>query len=68
MGMAQGKNTIPFLEGLVVGDIKGIEDGSGSYSIFTNENGGIIDDTVISKVCTCHSYKGSCQLIGLIWR
>ncbi|KAK9864651.1 hypothetical protein WJX84_008674 [Apatococcus fuscideae] len=46
----KGKNTIPFLEGLVVGDIKSIEDGSGSYSIFTNENGGIIDDTVISKV------------------
>ena len=45
----QGKNTIPFLEGLVVGDIKGIENGSGTYSIFTNENGGIIDDTVISK-------------------
>ena len=48
--MEQGKNAIPFLEGLVVGDIKGIEDGSGSYSIFTNEKGGIIDDTVISKV------------------
>ncbi len=46
----QGKNAIPFLEGLVVGDIKSIEDGSGTYSIFTNENGGIIDDTVISKV------------------
>lgn len=46
----KGKNTIPFLEGLVVGDIKGIENGSGTYSIFTNENGGIIDDTVISKV------------------
>ena len=41
----QGKDTIPFLEGLVVGDVAGIPDGSGSLSVFTNEKGGIIDDT-----------------------
>ena len=46
----QGKDAIKFLEGLVVGDIQGIKDGMGSLSVFTNEQGGIIDDTVITKV------------------
>ena len=46
----QGKDAVQFLEQLVVGDIAGIENGSGSLSMFTNENGGIIDDTVVTKV------------------
>lgn len=46
----QGKDAIPFLEGLVTGDIAGLADGTGSLSVFTNEKGGIIDDTVITKV------------------
>jgi aminomethyltransferase len=46
----KGKDAIAFLEGLVVGDIAGLADGTGSLSVFTNEKGGIIDDTVITKV------------------
>lgn len=46
----QGKDTIPFLEKLVVGDIQSVKNGSGTLSVFTNEKGGIIDDTVITKV------------------
>ena len=46
----RGKDAIKFLEGLVVGDIVGLADGTGSLSVFTNEKGGIIDDTVITKV------------------
>ncbi len=49
----QGKDAVPFLEKLVVGDVAGIKNGSGSLSVFTNEQGGIIDDTVITKVCSC---------------
>jgi glycine cleavage system aminomethyltransferase T len=48
--LAQGKDAVPFLEQLVVGDIAGIPNGSGSLSMFTNEKGGIIDDTVVTKV------------------
>ena len=47
--LLQGKDAVPFLEKLVVGDVKGIENGSGSLSVFTNEKGGIIDDTVVTK-------------------
>ena len=45
----QGKDAIAFLESLVVGDIAGLADGTGTLSVFTNEKGGIIDDTVITK-------------------
>jgi hypothetical protein len=41
---------VAFLESLVTGDIAGLADGTGSLSVFTNEKGGIIDDTVITKV------------------
>ena len=47
---AQGKDAIPFLETLVVGDIAALAPGTGTLSVFTNEKGGIIDDTVITKV------------------
>ena len=46
----QGKDAIAFTESLVVGDIAGLKDGTGSLSCFTNEKGGIIDDTVITRV------------------
>lgn len=34
----------------MVGDLAALADGTGSLSCFTNEKGGIIDDTVITKV------------------
>ena len=34
----------------VVADLKGLKDGTGTLSVMTNERGGIIDDTVITKV------------------
>ncbi len=58
-----GADRIQFLEKCVVGDIAGLNTGSGCLSLVTNENGGIIDDTVITKyddyvymvrVCTFH--------------
>lgn len=50
LSVSQGKDAIAFLEGLVVGDIAALVPGTGSLSVFTNEQGGIIDDTVITKV------------------
>eukprot|EP00892_Ulva_mutabilis_P007231 jgi/Ulvmu1/4880/UM020_0166.1 len=52
----QGKDAIAFLESLVVGDIQRLEDGTGSLSVMTNSNGGIIDDTVITKVSPTEVY------------
>jgi aminomethyltransferase len=44
-----GKDAADFIETLVVGDIKGLEDGFGRLSLVTTPEGGIIDDTVITK-------------------
>jgi len=52
----KGPDAIPFLETLVVGDIVGLAPGTGTLSVFTNENGGVIDDTVITKVSDEHIY------------
>ena len=59
--MVQGKDAIKVLETLIVGDIASLEDRTGTLSVFTNERGGIIDDSVITRVsshtmqqlCTC---------------
>jgi aminomethyltransferase len=40
---------VAFVEKMVVGDIGGLAPGFGCLSLVTNENGGIIDDTVITN-------------------
>ncbi|GAB4815542.1 hypothetical protein N2152v2_002588 [Parachlorella kessleri] len=52
----KGKDAIPFLERLVVGDVAGLANGSGSLSVFTNDKGGIIDDTVVTRVADDEIY------------
>jgi aminomethyltransferase len=52
----RGKDAVPFLEGLVTGDIAGLADNTGSLSVLTNEQGGIIDDTVVTKVSPTEVY------------
>jgi len=44
-----GKDRVKFLETLVVGDIEGLPENNARLSVFTNEKGGIIDDTVITN-------------------
>ncbi|XP_044318530.1 aminomethyltransferase, mitochondrial-like [Triticum aestivum] len=46
----------PFLESLVVGDVATLKDGTGSLTVFTNDKGGAIDDSVITKVNEHHVY------------
>lgn len=44
-----GKDASRFLSSLVVGDVESLPVSASALSLFTNENGGIIDDTVINK-------------------
>ena len=44
-----GKDAVKFAESLVVADLVNLPAGSATLSVFTNEKGGIIDDTVITK-------------------
>ena len=46
----RGKDAVAFTQHIVVGDIAGLKDGTGTLSVVTNESGGIIDDTVVTKV------------------
>lgn len=46
------------LETLIVGDIASLEDRTGTLSVFTNDKGGIIDDSVITRV---GGFKLPCQ-------
>ncbi|CAF2082662.1 unnamed protein product [Brassica napus] len=52
----KGKDCVPFLEKLVVADVAGLAPGTGSLTVFTNEKGGAIDDSVITKVTDEHIY------------
>ncbi|CAM8906699.1 unnamed protein product [Rhodiola kirilowii] len=52
----KGKDAAPFLEKLVIADIAGLAPGTGSLTVFTNDNGGAIDDSVITKVTDDHIY------------
>lgn len=44
-----GKDATEFLESLTTSDLKGLNKGGAVLTVFTNENGGIIDDLIITK-------------------
>jgi len=45
----RGKDAIAFVESVTVLDIENLPMGKGSLSVITNEEGGIIDDTMVTK-------------------
>lgn len=47
-----GKNAMDFVETITTADVYGLEPMKGTLSVILNENGGIIDDTMVTK---CHS-------------
>ncbi|PKU73983.1 aminomethyltransferase, mitochondrial [Dendrobium catenatum] len=51
-----GKDSAAFLERLVVADVAGLRPGTGTLTVFTNERGGAIDDSVVTKVREDHIY------------
>jgi aminomethyltransferase len=46
----KGKHAADLIESLCVADCKQLKAGTGSLSVFTNSNGGIIDDLIVSRV------------------
>jgi aminomethyltransferase len=51
-----GHQAIPFLESLVIADVVGLKDSTGTLTVFTNEKGGAIGNSVITKVNDQHIY------------
>jgi len=45
-----GKDAIDFVERVTTADIHGLETNRGTLSVILNESGGIIDDTMVSKI------------------
>ncbi|XP_064483631.1 aminomethyltransferase, mitochondrial-like [Ornithodoros turicata] len=44
-----GEDRVKFMESLVVCDIEGLAENTGSLSVYTTQSGGIIDDLIVSK-------------------
>lgn len=44
-----GPDRHTFMESMVVGDIKGLKENSGTLTVFTNDSGGILDDLIVSN-------------------
>ncbi|CAG5128287.1 unnamed protein product [Candidula unifasciata] len=45
-----------FMESMVVGDIEGLKENQGTLTVFTNENGGILDDLIVSNASSGYLY------------
>lgn len=45
-----GKDRYDFLESLCVADLKDLKVGNGTLTVFTNSNGGIIDDSIVTHM------------------
>lgn len=45
-----------FIESLIVTDIQGLKTDTGSLTVFTNENGGILDDLIVSVTSQGYLY------------
>lgn len=63
-----GKDAASFLEKMVVGDIKGLKPGEARLSLIMNEQGTIVDDTVITNAGD-HIYmvvNGACKVSAAI--
>ncbi|KAK4024270.1 aminomethyltransferase, mitochondrial [Daphnia magna] len=51
-----GKDNVKFLEGLMVGDIQSLPSNHGTLSVFTTDDGGIIDDFIVNKTSLGYLY------------
>jgi len=51
-----GKDSIQYMESMVVTDIAGLKNNQGTLTVFTNESGGILDDLIVNKINDNHLY------------
>lgn len=51
-----GKDRFKYIESLIVSDIANLRQDSGTLTVFTNENGGIIDDLIVSNTSNDYLY------------
>jgi len=54
--LVKGKDRIEFIESITVADIQSLKQDSGTLSLYTKDNGGIIDDLIITKTSKDYLY------------
>ncbi|KAI1303079.1 Aminomethyltransferase, mitochondrial [Halotydeus destructor] len=51
-----GRHRVEFVESLTVADVQGLREDQSTLTLFTNDNGGIIDDLIVSKTSNDYLY------------
>ena len=45
-----GRDRVEFMESICTADVAGLADGAAALTVFTNAQGGIVDDLIVTKV------------------
>ena len=45
-----GRDRVEFMESICTADVAGLADGAAALTVFTNDQGGIVDDLIVTKV------------------
>lgn len=51
-----GSKCIEYMESICTANVEGLKNNSATLTVFTNEDGGILDDLIITKVSEEHLY------------
>lgn len=65
--LIRGQDRVAFIESLIVGDIEALKENQGRLSLLTSEEGGILDDLIVTKKAD-HLYvvvNGACKVDDL---
>lgn len=54
--LLSGKDCIEYMESVCTADIHNLIKGGSTLTVFTNENGGILDDLIVTKCSEDHLY------------
>ena len=54
--LVAGRDQVEFVDSLVVGDVQALSDDHGALSLFTNDDGGIVDDLIVTRTSRDHLY------------
>lgn len=54
--MLAGKGCLDYLESICTADVKALKENASVLTVFTAENGGILDDLIITKITDDHLF------------
>lgn len=51
-----GSDCVEYFESICTADVRGLQNSAASLTVFTNEQGGILDDLIVTKIDSQHLY------------